>query len=482
MQKLTLKNLCDIDGLLEYLDALENLKNTLIIICIKDNAGKWLDDHIQKKLYKLGLYENLIDKLMVGYIALIKNSDVIYERLSKRDGTEEYADVIGNHDIHVISQPFLSGNLASVSIDQTEYAVNERGLNFVIFDLNRNEVIDSVSFDTHVEEYTCKRVKEPVKSHYDVCLVGCWFGSNYGSLLNGYAVYNILKSFGLEVLLLNKHNASNQDWEICGTHNERFIKQFYPKEDVSPVIPFQHLNILNDYCDTFLAGSDQIWAYNINKEFNMAFMLNFVNDSNKKISFASSFGHNDDGTPKDKQDMVKKLLQRFDAISVRESNGVKLCHDKYGVNAISVMEPVFCVDKQIFQYLAEKSNLSIDDPYILTYILDPSPEKREAILYYSKESGKKAYNILDGDPRFYENNKIALDLPDTMAGIGAEDFIYLFMNADFIITDSFHGTAFSLIFNKPFWQFQITKEDLYGLKKYSGKLICWKDFLAIRKI
>ena len=288
------------------------------------------------------------------------------------------------------------------------------------------------------------------KDHYDVALLGCWWGANYGSVLNGYAVYKILKSMGLSVLLVNKHDAKPDDWEIYNTHNERFIKKYYPKEEVSPVMTFEELSQLNEYCDIFITGSDQIWNYNINMLFKKAFMMNFVEDSKKKISFGTSFGHSKYRAPEKEMTATKRLLERFEAISVREESGARICSEVFDVKAEVVIEPVFCLDKRYYTKLAQGSTIVEEEPYILTYILDPTEEKRKAIKYYGEKSKKKVLNILDGDPRFYEKNKTLLNLPNTLEQIGADDFIKLFKNADFIITDSFHGTAFSIIFNKPF--------------------------------
>lgn len=68
--------------------------------------------------------------------------------------------------------------------------------------IKMQKVEDTVCFDTHVKEYSCKRIEQILlgKNHYDIALVGCWWGANYGSCLNGYAVYKILKSFDLSVL------------------------------------------------------------------------------------------------------------------------------------------------------------------------------------------------------------------------------------------------------------------------------------------
>src|SRR5699024_5218905 len=135
----------------------------------------------------------------------------------------------------------------------------------------------------------------------------------------------------------------------------------------------------------------------------------------------------------------------------REQSGVEICNEIYGVKARVVVEPVFCLPVYEYEHLADKSDLSIPSkPYILTYILDPTDEKRSAILKYCEMTGMDMINILDGDPRVYETNREKLNLPNIMGKIGAEDFLKLYKNAAFIISDSFHGTAFAIIFNKKF--------------------------------
>ena len=98
-----------------------------------------------------------------------------------------------------------------------------------------------------------------MKDHYDVCVAGFWFGSNYGSLLNGYATYCLLKKeFGKEVLMLQKPGVKANDPEISEGHNTRFVKKYYDSEDISPALPYSDLKNLNELCDCFCAGSDQI--------------------------------------------------------------------------------------------------------------------------------------------------------------------------------------------------------------------------------
>lgn len=287
-----------------------------------------------------------------------------------------------------------------------------------------------------------------MKKHYDIAITGFWWGANYGSLLNGYAIYCILKDLGKEVLMIHKPNASNTDEEITRGHNTKFVKKYYDSEDVSPVLSYPELGQLNDICDCFCAGSDQIWNYNLSFHENM--FLPFVRDDKKLISFATSFGHKEDKTPAEAKPRISKYLHRYSAISVREQFDVDILRNNYGLEGKLVFEPVFCVDKRIYEEMAKNSQFDEAEPYLLTYILDPTAEKRAAIKFYQEKSGLKVINILDGVERVWKRNKEILNLPNILENVESEDFLKAFMNASYVITDSFHGTAFSIIFQKTF--------------------------------
>lgn len=438
----------EIKTLEDYLDFLAKTNNT-IIICLKDTAGYWLDMNIQTKMFKLGLKEMLVNKLFAGYIAIIDNKKIIYEKLGQYNEKVTFRKHINEHLVEVISAPYQNGNLASINIDGMEHAVNDRGINIVVFEKYTNEIIDSVAFDTHVKDFYCTRIKE----HYDIGVVGCWWGTNYGSCLNGYAVYKILKSFGLKIWMINRHDlGARRD-----TPNMKFARKIYEDDEVSPIIPMEQIHKINEKCDIFLAGSDQIWKYWLNRLFDLEFMLKYVDDSKKKISFGTSFGHAWDSTPKDILPETYRLLRRFDAISVRENSGVDICREVYGIKAKRVIEPVFCLSIQEYDKLAEKATIEETEPYMLSYILDPTEEIRNAIMDYSSLLGIKAVNVLDLDYMVYEENKKKLNLENTLQQISPEDLMLLYSKCSFVLTDSFHGTAFAIIFNKPFLSVNNTK-------------------------
>ena len=141
-----------------YLERLVEIRDCVVIISVRDTAGFWFNADLQKKMEILGLKENLIKKLMIGYVAVIKDGVVIYE--GEGENGIEYESQIDYLTLSIKSRPFKKGNLASIYINGIDYAVNKRGLNIVLFDLIRGNVVDSVVFDTHVSQFNCTRVNK----------------------------------------------------------------------------------------------------------------------------------------------------------------------------------------------------------------------------------------------------------------------------------------------------------------------------------
>ena len=290
-----------------------------------------------------------------------------------------------------------------------------------------------------------------MKDHYDIGVVGFWYGANYGSLLNGYAMYKTIQSFGKSVLMIHKMGYPEGDPELIGGHNIDFINNYYSKDDISPNYSYDKLHELNKYCDVFCAGSDQIWNYPISFGENM--YLPFVDKTKKIISFASSFGNLTGNIPDEAVSRLSSYFQRFDAISVRENFAVKLLQEKFNTKSTSIIEPVFLLSPSVYDKMAEKSSFKPSERYLLTYILDPTEEKRAAIKHYAKKLDIKVVNILDGKHYLENNDDYNIKMHDfaySLKNANCEDFLNAFKNAEFIITDSFHGTAFSIIFRKNF--------------------------------
>lgn len=282
---------------------------------------------------------------------------------------------------------------------------------------------------------------------YDVGILGVWGGCNYGSIATYYALNKIISGMGYSVLMIDKPRLSDQkDVELEMTHSRRFAYEHY---NISKSYRLQDLHELNDLCDTFMMGSDQVWNYGISKNFGKSYYFDFVDDNKKKIAYAVSFGHGIDFAPENEREKISALMKKFDGISVREADGVRLCRDIYGVKATQVLDPVFLADRKIFDELTEKSTLKFEEPYIATYILDPTPEKVEAMKYVSEKLGYKLVNMLDGLPWLYEENSKKLGM-ESIPNLQVEDWLNCFRHSEFVITDSCHGASFALLYGKTF--------------------------------
>lgn len=283
---------------------------------------------------------------------------------------------------------------------------------------------------------------------YDFGIIGVWYGLNFGSALTYFSLQSQLKKMGFSTLMIEKPGWSSDDIERQNTHTRRFANEHF---QMSEPCSLAHLHELNNICNGFIVGSDQVWNYGISRGTGKTFYLDFVEDSKRKIAYAASFGHNIDFAPDSERLIISKLMKRFDAISVREDDGVRICRDIYHVDAVQVLDPVFLEDPDVFNLFSEKSTFNEKNNYILAYFLDSTIEKKALLLYMSKRLGLRPVIILDGFAKNAEINRKLLDMDDCIKeNLEVYDWLYFFKNASYVITDSFHGMCISLLFNKQF--------------------------------
>ena len=191
--------------------------------------------------------------------------------------------------------------------------------------------------------------------------------------------------------------------------------------------------------DIYIAGSDQIWNTLFKNGHDPAFYLDFV-DKGLKISYAASFA-----TAKIFDDPEKKInnyLQRFDAISVREKSALKIL-DELGVSKYKlVVDPVFLLDKTKWLKLIESVPKNKKE-YILLYDCERSNELREIAIFTARKLKMPIYCIGCTSRKKYWHK----DLRNS----GPLEFLRYVRDAHFVITNSFHATAFSVIFQKNFF-------------------------------
>lgn len=294
--------------------------------------------------------------------------------------------------------------------------------------------------------------------HFEIGLV-LWWSPNYGNALTNYALYQILNKTH-DVLAID--NMTLYPPERFG----RFAKEHYRLS--SEYYPYGQRKTLQEACGTLIVGSDQTWNYYFEQQFGCGkyYQLDFADDYTRKISYAASFGMEGAEAPEE----YASDYQRFQAISVREEFGVDICKKKYGVDAQWVLDPVFLLEGNDYDVLAEKSAVREEEPFIMAYLLNPTPEKREACKQIQKAlGGIKIINVSENSKELRDWYRHILEFDHVQGDIEVEDWVYYMKNCKYVITDSFHGTCFAVIFQKNFLTFVNRQPDRFSVfKKFTG--------------
>lgn len=262
-----------------------------------------------------------------------------------------------------------------------------------------------------------------------VGIINWWFVNNRGAILTNYALNEMIKSLGYEALTINYISPMERE-NFKNSFAEDFANKYLKRTRWIPNL--NALKTLNNEISTFICGSDQIFRYYPCKVHDMIFYLNWVDANiNKLISYSASFAVNKFEATFNQTNLVKHYLSRFDYHSIREYDGVDLMKNTFGIECPQVLDPVFCINKEKYVDMAEKSDKKIDDDFIAYYIMWPTKERLEIVKHIQNLTGiKKA---------IYLNPPMSI-----------ENWLWYIQNAKYIVTDSFHGTCFSLIFNKQF--------------------------------
>lgn len=449
--------------MMDFLNYLEREKNHLcIVLSIKDTPGSRMPKDILIQLQSLG-FNTLYTELWRMYIGVVDKGDAVIDyRANQKEDTIAQSYFMDGHTIEVKSSSWRRENIASILIDRIEYAINFRGINIVVYDYDKKEITNSIAYDSHDEQSRFvesnllrqKKLKEWIEknNHYDVAILSVFYGANYGSILNGWAIYSLLKKIGKKVLMLEPIGFPLENEELSEkNHALHFINARYDVDDISPLFAFTELDMLNAYAETFITASDQLWNWNV--AFKGAMYQYFVDSSKRKISFATSCGSMNDNVPNNRKQFVKDCLADFDILSVRESASAELLRKKYGVFADVIQEPVFWPDVKAYKEIANESQIEIpQSEYALAYILDPNDDILKLIKKFEKVV--PVITIPDGMYGIYktawDDNSVAQSYPGFRKSTEVFDFLKLYANASFVITDSFHGTCFSIIFEKKF--------------------------------
>lgn len=302
--------------------------------------------------------------------------------------------------------------------------------------------------------------------------------SNYGGVLQAYALQTVLKRMGHDVLEVELKKYLRWQypplWKIPLSFGKRFLFKYIVRRKnqkilleryerkIYPLLVHDILAFISKYIkqfkvdkfidckgkfDAFVCGSDQIWRYKYYPFFEgdiANVYLKFLgDDSCKRIAYAASFGTDNWEYPAKETAECKNWIQKFDAVSVREETGVKLCSTYYDIKAKHVLDPTMLLSKNDYVALIEKSDVPKSKGNLFCYILDNTDEKMNVVKNIEKQRHLSSF-FMNGDcGNWTEDLEKRIQPP-------VESWLRAFYDSEFIVTDSFHACVFSILFHKQF--------------------------------
>lgn len=283
-----------------------------------------------------------------------------------------------------------------------------------------------------------------------ITLLTLWHVKNYGAELQTYATVKALKLLGCEVEVLDFRLSDTLRPSFLGkialfvealSPMNRNFRNFWRKYIPSSKRYRSPEKLLSNppIADIYMVGSDQVWNPDITGSHSISYFLDFGPSSVRRISYASSFGvdvwkynnlHKD----------VKTLLKRFDFVTCREETGVRLLKEQFNIDAINVVDPTL-----LFPLYPEFATPKLK-PYLVFYPLTEDKELERLSIKVSTILGLKVFN----------NNSITKIFGKiSWNRISVQDWVKNIAESQFVITRSFHGLVFSILYNKQFAMLKI---------------------------
>lgn len=299
---------------------------------------------------------------------------------------------------------------------------------------------------------------------------------NYGSVLQTYATQRVIEELGHSCEVVDYYTEQRTFKRLLaggGKYRSKNVMLnlfFYYARFLSLIIKkitfgsfikkYIHLSKLKyidsnslqrnpPQADVYIVGSDQVWNSVYNEGIDKGFFLDFVNNGSNKIAFSSSFGLNK--LKNEEMDETKELLLDFQAISVREQQAVEIIEELGLDTPIVVIDPTLQISSSIWRQLASKR--LVKQKYLLLMLL--YNEDNNATEYARKIADEKGLVLVKLSWDLFKDKRI----DKLFSHRSPQDFLSLFSNADYIVTNSFHGLAFSLTFEK---QFTIVKRNEFN--------------------
>lgn len=302
----------------------------------------------------------------------------------------------------------------------------------------------------------------------NVGILNFWWNSNKGAILTCYALYKLCQSLNLNPKVIKYMPYFYYHKLFNNSDADKFSKKYFNLTNIC--YNTWDLKHLNNEMDAFFVGSDQVWRHSFNKDFEDIYYLNFVDLDKLKMSIAASFGIPNFEGDYNVVNRVKYYLSRFNFISVREEEAVKIINETFNQKAKCILDPVFLVDTRTFDEVADSVEIHAKDKYIAVYLLNNTDICEKASFKDYNELLEKRFGLP------------VININDPY--ISVEQWLAYIKNAHLVISNSYHCTCFSLIYHKNFITLydkamdnnlrdtRLSFMDLLGIK---NKLIGYED-------
>ena len=284
---------------------------------------------------------------------------------------------------------------------------------------------------------------------------------NYGAVFQTYALQTTLQKLGAEANVIdyrapfNEKRFRRKKMRECLSVRELYSIIFRNSYMLSSREPFEAFNrkiSMSEICNTqdelkkicskydkIISGSDQVWNIACT-DGDDSYFLPFLNNSSQKTSYAASIGY--ERLPEQFVEQYKSWISGFSAISVREKSAVDIVETLTGQKAEYVVDPTLLLEKSDWLKIADISKVP-EEPFVLLYLMS---EDKKLIHFAKKLAKKKKCRLLYINDRLFPLLGV-----NNLRGVTPEQWLGLFAKADYIVTNSFHGTVFSINFNKQFF-------------------------------
>lgn len=308
------------------------------------------------------------------------------------------------------------------------------------------------------------------------------YGDNYGACLQAFALQQIIKQNGYDNEIINYHQHNRT--QSGGVSKLKKVKQFGIKKTILYFLERKYAEVtkrafqdfrdnhlvfsnreyyrddnlteLNSVYDKFICGSDMIWSEEFKDDWNF-YYLGFA-ERNKTYAYAPSFGKNElEDINKEK---VSNYLNDFNKISCRENGGVALIRQLTDKKAVQVLDPTMLLTMNEWNSFIDNNQRIIEEPYVFAYVFGETDSKRKKLFDAVQSEIAQVRFLPKNNKRDFNNFPIK--------GVGPFDYLRLFRDAEFVITDTFHGLMFSIIFRKPF--IVLERSDGTNWSKYSDRM------------